>query len=162
MHTDFRLAIGRVVWGVLAAMTLSAATWAQEGNSGSRAPVLPAYTQECAACHVAYPPGMLPKTSWERLTSNLGHHFGVDASLDPATRKQLSDWLVANAGTYRRVREEPPDDRITRSAWFVRQHGEISAATWKRPAVKSASNCSACHTQAEKGDFNERNVRIPR
>jgi hypothetical protein len=94
--------------------------------------------------------------------NNLPHHYGTDASLDSATLKELGTWLNANAGTFRRVHEVPPQDRITRSTWFIRQHNEVSAATWKLPAVKSASNCIACHTTAEKGDFNEHNVRIPR
>ena len=76
--------------------------------------------------------------------------------------KQLDSWLAANAGTYKRVREVPPEDRISRSAWFVRKHDEVSASTWKLPAVKSAANCSACHTRADQGDFNEHDVRIPR
>ena len=51
----------------------------------SGVPLLPKYQQECAACHVAYPPGMLPKTSWQHLMDNLPRHYGTDASLDPAT-----------------------------------------------------------------------------
>ena len=73
---------------------------------------------------------------------NLPRHFGTDASLDPARRSELSAWLAANAGTCKRVREAPPEDRITRSAWFMRKHDEVPAATWKLPAVKSAANCS--------------------
>lgn len=124
--------------------------------------MLPKYKQECAACHVAFPPGMLPADSWRRLLSNLPRHYGTDASLDPATVSELAAWLKANAGTYKRVREVPPEDRISRSAWFVRKHDEVPAAVWKRPAVKSAANCAACHTQADQGDFNEHTVRIPR
>ena len=75
---------------------------------------------------------------------------------------ELATWLSANGGTYKRVREAPPEDRITRSAWFVRKHDEVPSAVWKRPAVKSAANCAACHTQADQGDFNEHTVRIPR
>jgi len=97
-----------------------------------------------------------------RLMGDLPHHYGTDASLDPATVKALGSWLQANAGTYKRVREEPPQDRITRSAWFIRKHDEVSAATWKRASIKSAANCAACHTRADQGDFNEDNVRIPR
>lgn len=126
------------------------------------AALLPKYQQECAACHVAYPPGMLPGDSWRRLLSKLPQHYGTDASLDAATLNELATWLGANAGTARRVREAPPEDRITRSAWFIRQHDEVPAAAWKRPAVKSAANCAACHTQAAQGDFNEHAVRIPR
>ncbi len=135
---------------------------AMASDGGRAAPMLPQYKTECAACHTAYPPALMPAASWTRIMGNLPKHFGTDASLDPATTKELSTWINANAGTYKRAREEPPQDRITRSAWFVRQHDEVSASTWKRPAIKSASNCGACHTTADKGDFNEDNVRIPR
>ncbi|WP_136414182.1 diheme cytochrome c [Herbaspirillum sp. ST 5-3] len=136
---------------------------ATAGDHGrTRVPLLPAYQQECGACHVAYPPGLLPAASWQRLMNNLPRHFGTDASLDAATTKQLDTWLVANAGTGKRGSEEPPQDRITRSRWFTREHDEISASTWKLPAVKSAANCIACHVHADKGEFNEHDVRIPR
>jgi mono/diheme cytochrome c family protein len=126
------------------------------------AQVLPAYKQECAACHMAYPPGMLPAASWQRIMTGLDRHYGTDASLEAAQVQQVSAWLQANAGTYKRVREAPPDDRISRSAWFVRQHREVDAAVWKRASIKSAAQCAACHTQAEQGNFDEHQVRIPR
>ena len=131
-----------------------------------RTPMPAKYRQECAACHVAYPPALLPVASWRRLLSDLPHHFGTDASLDPATLQELNAWLGANAADQRRTRRGqvavPPDDRITRSPWFVREHDDVAPATWKLPAVKSPSNCVACHRQAEQGVFDERNVRIPR
>jgi diheme cytochrome c len=133
-----------------------------DGRRMHTAPLLPTYAQECAACHIAFPPRMLPAESWHRLLSNLPRHFGADASLEPATVKELATWLAASAGTDRRVREAPPEDRITKSAWFVRKHGDVAAGVWRRPAVKSAANCNACHTQAAEGDFNEHTVRIPR
>ena len=111
---------------------------------------------------MAYPPGMLSADSWQRLINSLPRHFGTDASLDAASVKELSAWLTANAGSYKRIREAPPQDRITTSAWFARTHEEVSAAAWRRPAIKSPANCSACHAQADQGDFNEHNVRIPR
>ena len=132
-----------------------------DGN-GRSVPLLPLYQQECASCHVAYPPTLMPAASWSRILSNLPKHFGTDASLDPASLKTITTWVQAHAGTYRRVSEEPPQDRITRTVWFERKHREVSPANWKLPAVKSAANCGACHTKAESGDFNEHNVRIPR
>jgi cytochrome c553 len=135
---------------------------AEDGQRGSRIPLLPAYKTECASCHLAYPPGMLPAASWQRLMSHLPGHFGTDASLDPEVAKELSTWLSANAATGRRAADAPPEDRITRSAWFKRQHDEVAAATWKLASVKSAANCAACHTTADQGDFNEHSVRIPR
>jgi mono/diheme cytochrome c family protein len=121
---------------------------------------LPAYRNECASCHVAYPPGALPAASWARIMSTLAHHFGTDASLDPAQVREISTWLAHNAAPARR--EPPPEDRITRSAWFVHEHDEIPASAWQRPSIKSPSNCAACHTGAARGDFNEHTVRIPR
>lgn len=120
------------------------------------------YKQECAACHTAYPPGLLPAASWRRILGGLDRHYGGDASMEPAQVQQIGAWLQANAGTYKRVREEPVDDRISRSAWFVRKHREVETSVWKRASIKSAAQCSACHTQADAGDFDEDQVRIPR
>jgi hypothetical protein len=145
---------------LLAAATVGAAR--ADGDRRTAAPLLPQYRSECAACHVAYPPNLLPAPSWQRLMQDLPHHFGADASLDPATVGELTKWLTANAGTSRRGREAPPQDRITQSAWFQREHREVAAASWKLPAVKSPSNCAACHTTADQGNFNEHQVRIPR
>ncbi len=134
-----------------------------QADSGRLMPrdVPAAYAQECAACHTAYAPGMLPARSWQRIMSTLGKHYGTDASLDAATVQQLSGWLQANAGTYQRVAEAPPEDRITRSAWFVRKHDEIAAPVWKLASVKSAANCAACHSGANQGDFAERSLKLP-
>jgi hypothetical protein len=132
-----------------------------EGN-GRSVPLLPLYKQECAACHVAYPPTLMPAASWSRIMANLPKHFGTDASLDSVTLKDLSGWINTNAGTYKRVSEEPPHDRITRTVWFDRKHREVPVASWKLPSVKSAANCGACHTKADTGDFSERNIRTPR
>jgi len=156
-----RFTTSRTLLAGLLAMTGLAHSALAEGN-GRTVALLPAYQQECAACHVAYPPTLMPAASWSRIMNNLPRHFGTDASLDPATAKEIAAWVHANAGTYKRVSEEPPQDRITRTAWFARKHREVSSATWKLAAVRSAANCGACHTQADKGDFNERNIRTPR
>jgi phage-related protein len=105
---------------------------------------------------------MLPAASWNRLMNNLSEHFGTDASLDSATLKEISSWLDAHAGPRKAGRETPREDRITLSAWFVREHREIAAAVWKRPSVGRASNCAACHTTAAEGRFGERDIRIPK
>ncbi|WP_208616366.1 diheme cytochrome c [Acidovorax carolinensis] len=137
------------------------AAWADSREMPASA-MLPAYKQECAACHMAYPPGMLPASSWSRMMKGLDQHYGTDASLDPAMVRQISTWLEAHAGTYKRVREAPPQDRITQSAWFERKHREVEPAVWKRAAVGSRANCIACHTRADQGDFDDDRVRIPK
>jgi hypothetical protein len=101
---------------------------------------------------------MLPAASWHRILNNLPHHYGTDASLNPATVKELATWLTAHAAP---GKVTPVEDRITRATWFVSQHEEVSARYWKLPAVKSASNCVACHARADQGDFNERFILLP-
>ena len=133
-----------------------------EGEQRARAPMPPTVARECGSCHVAYPAGLLPAASWQVLMANLPHHFGSDASLDAPSTGQIASWLTANAGSGKRTSETPPEHRITRSAWFQREHREVAAAVWARPAVKSAANCGACHSGAAQGDFDEHAVRIPR
>jgi len=120
------------------------------------------YKTECAACHIAYPAGMLPTQSWQQLMDHLPKHFGTDASLDTPTAQQISTWLQAHAGTGRRFNETPPEHRISKSAWFVRQHDEVSVSIFKRASVGGAANCGACHGRAAEGNFNEHEVRIPK
>jgi hypothetical protein len=159
-HTPFVRTVRRSSALLALACALPAA-WADSRAMPARA-MLPAYHQECAACHMAYPPGMLPASSWSRMMKGLDQHYGTDASLDPAMVRQISTWLEAHAGTYQRVREAPPQDRITQSAWFERKHRAVEPAVWKRAAVGSRANCMACHTRADQGDFDDDRVRIPK
>ena len=148
------------------AIAVAAAAIAGDHETGrhdrSRTPLPAQYVQECGSCHLPYAPRLLPAESWRQLTGGLARHFGVDASLDGATTESIASWLAAGAREPRRPEPPPAENRITRAAWFVRKHHEVEPATWRHSAVKSASNCAACHAGAEQGDFNERAVRIPR
>jgi nitrate/TMAO reductase-like tetraheme cytochrome c subunit len=52
--------------------------------------------------------------------------------------------------------------RITETRWFQQVHSEVSERTWKRPKIKSAANCIACHIQAEKGIYDGHSIIIPK
>jgi mono/diheme cytochrome c family protein len=190
--------------GAVLALLATAAAQA-DGDRDMPARVPPAYTQECAACHTAYPPAMLPAASWRRVMEGLDKHYGTDATLDAATAREIGSWLQAHAGRQdregsrlrrgdddhsgrhglddsrsgTRPREdrggdhgddsrrdasagaEPPQDRITRSAWFERKHRKIDAAVWQSNAVRSAANCAACHGGADRGRFDDDELRLP-
>jgi mono/diheme cytochrome c family protein len=151
---------------VLAAASLGAQAAKYNGEDRGK-PVMPSETNakmqaECSGCHMAYPAGLLPAASWKKVMADLNKHFGTDASLSAADTKEINDYLVKH-GSNRWTANTAPM-RITESEWFKTKHssGEINPAVWKRASVKSAANCSACHSGADKGDFNERNIRIPR
>ena len=119
---------------------------------------------ECSACHMAFPPALLPARSWRALMGGLDDHFGENAALDAATAKHITDYLVANAadagnGNRRILRGVRPSDtplRITEMPWWVREHrGEVRPSAFKDPRVGSKANCVACHRGAAKGYFDD-------
>lgn len=116
---------------------------------------------ECSSCHIAYPPQLLPASSWRRIMSGLGKHFGTDAGLDAQAYAEIGSFLEQHAATGKRERAGGDTLRITETAWFQREHRKVPAATWKNPAVKTPANCAACHTAAEQGDYGERSIRLP-
>lgn len=122
----------------------------------------PAYQEECGSCHVAFPPRLLAAPDWRRLMQRLGKHFGSDASVSPALARDIGAFLEANAGREGRSTASSAAPRITETSWFVHEHGEVAPGTFKRPAVKSAANCGACHTRAGEGSYREREIRVPR
>ena len=119
------------------------------------------YEAECAGCHMAYPPGLLSQKNWQNIMGGLGKHFGTDASLDAKSQTEITNWLVKHAASKYKYSALAPFNRISKSAWFIKEHDEVRAEVWKRPSVKSAANCMACHRDAASGGFNEKNLQIP-
>jgi len=151
---------------LVALTSLSLAACARYNGEDRGKPVMPSQTNakwaaECSGCHMAYPPGLLPAASWKKVMSGLDKHFGTDASLSAVDNKEITDYLVKYESN--RWTSSAAPLRITDGEWFKHKHmsGEISAAVWKRPSVKSPANCGACHSGAEKGVFDEHNIHIP-
>jgi hypothetical protein len=142
----------------------------REGRSGGEhsyravppAQVNATWQKECSGCHIAYPPGFLPAASWQKVMDGLDKHFGSDATLTPAEKQEVTTFLVKFASSGWSGAAAPL--RITETSGFRRKHegDEVPAGVWKRASVKSAANCLACHTAADKGDFSEGSVRIPK
>ncbi|QIJ02275.1 cytochrome C [Stutzerimonas balearica] len=124
------------------------------------------WKEECAACHMLYSPGLLPADAWREQMRTLGDHYGSNASLDPVQEQEILDFLVRASAANRLPVEpsptagEPP--RISQTRWFERKHHEVSEAKFAREAVGGRFNCVACHRDAERGDFDEDRVKIPR
>lgn len=146
-----------------------------EGGEGGRQ--MPTVTNEkwkteCSGCHMLYHPALLPERSWTKLMTGLDKHFGENAGLDTATQNEITRFLVLNSADKqdnrrsKRINQSIPANatplRITETRYFTSKHDEVSSATFKRKSIGSASNCVACHKGAEKGDFSESQVKIPR
>jgi mono/diheme cytochrome c family protein len=120
------------------------------------------YQAECGSCHIAYPPGLLPAPAWRRMLAGLNKHFGTDAGVDARAAAEIGAFLESNAAEGKKRGGDSGVLRITETPWFTRKHREVPAPAWKNTRVLSPANCSACHAGAERGDFNEHAVRIPR
>ncbi|WP_209397944.1 diheme cytochrome c [Rhodoferax sp. AJA081-3] len=139
---------------------------ARAGGDHYFAPVAHATVKaECGSCHLAYAPSMLPARSWTHMMTNLDKHFGDDASVDPKLAAEITAYLVANAGDQggqrygakllRGVSPTSTPQRITELPRWVKEHREVSAQEWKHKDVRSKANCTACHTRAELGYYDE-------
>lgn len=130
------------------------------------------YQSECASCHFAYQPGLLPARSWKQIMAGLDDHFGDNAELAPEEHKAILNYLVDNAAdssNYKRskriagsLKKDEVPLRITDTLYFKRKHHEIPERFVRgNSEVGSYSNCAACHTRAESGSYDEHQVRIP-
>ena len=115
------------------------------------------YGKECGACHMPYPPSLLPARSWHALLGRLDSHFGENASLDPQAAGTIAAYLAANAADTRGSRAMQglgPSDvplRITETPFWIDAHEEVSPARFASPKVRSKSNCLACHSDKGEG-----------
>jgi hypothetical protein len=123
------------------------------------------YIEECGACHLAYPPGLLPAKSWERLMQGLADHFGENAELSDEVSTRIADYLqkyALEAGQQSRMSQflrNLPDDpplRITVLPGFIAAHSDIP----KQLGVETLkegflSPCADCHRTAASGIFDK-------
>ncbi len=150
-----------------AALGLARADDDEEEHERRGRPMDSTYSEECGACHVAFPPGLLSRQSWQALMRGLPEHFGTDASLDAATAARIEAYLQGSAGRHQtRGADGRPLLRITETGWFRREHrsGEhgMTWAVFDSKEVGSAANCQACHRGAAEGRYGEREIRLPR
>ncbi len=127
------------------------------------------YASECGDCHFAFPPGLLPRSSWQKILASLDDHFGEDASLDAESVSAIGLWLSENAAetqdseaanNLRKISLKDPM-RITATPYWQKRHGDVEAAVFQQKNIGSKSNCIACHGDAESGRFDDHMISIP-
>lgn len=119
----------------------------------------PKWKAECGSCHIAFPPGLLTAENWQQMMGELDKHFGANAVLPPQDNKEILNFLQRHAS--KNDKHSAKSTRISETPWFTREHRKVSQSTWADPAVKSRSNCTACHKDGERGDWSERGISMP-
>lgn len=129
------------------------------------------YQNECGACHIPYPTNFLSKKSWDSLLNGLSDHFGDNAELDADNLKAIKRFVGSNNFDQSSIKQRLGNRfdtpgvplRVTETKLFTAIHHEVSTNYVKQnPKIQTFANCQACHTTADKGDYSERRIRIPR
>ncbi len=129
------------------------------------------YSKECGSCHLAYPAALLPVRSWEKLMKGLEQHFGDNAELSEETRDDIMSYLISHAAEYsdapyttpllRSISQEAAPLRITEVPYFKKIHRMMPRMLVKMGKVKSLSTCNRCHDDAQTGQFESEEIRMP-
>ena len=129
------------------------------------------YREACGECHLAYQPELMPSGSWQKILNQLDDHFGEEIEVDPDTKKTISEYLKTNSAEnslskrskkiMRSLGNEVPM-RITDIPYIRREHHELDPAIFKRKSIGSMVNCEVCHITADKGIYDDDDVKIPK
>lgn len=129
------------------------------------------FKQTCGACHFAYQPGLLPSGSWEKILSNLPSHFGEEITLEEKSKNSIKEYLQANAAEHSSAKRAKKilkslggqaPLRITETPYIREKHRKLDPSIFNKPSIGSRSNCVACHSTAEQGNYDDDFVKIPK
>ncbi len=148
---------------ILAAMLLVPGA-AQAATPTPTATPAQIYTKQCGACHMAYPPTLLPARSWQAVITGLQHHFGEDATLGRRDTATIATFLAENAadgplGNREFLRGLPPTmtpQRITDMPfWRVIHARLLRPGIGTGPGIRKAAACNRCHNVNGGGEGGE-------
>ncbi|MEI6315957.1 MAG: diheme cytochrome c [Syntrophus sp. (in: bacteria)] len=130
-----------------------------------------AYKKNCGTCHFAYQPELLPVRSWLKIINNPGGHPGGDLSVDNKTKAEIEKYLNQNSAEKsqskisRKIIASIGNDvpsRISEVPYIRDKHRKIKQEVFSRKSIGSRGNCITCHKTAERGDYDDDNVTIPK
>ncbi|MDH5326053.1 MAG: cytochrome b/b6 domain-containing protein [Gammaproteobacteria bacterium] len=129
------------------------------------------WREACGECHFAFHPSLLPRRSWEKMFSQQHEHFGEDLDLSEDDAKSLLEFHLKYPAESnltepsRKILYYTPENelplRVSETHYIVKKHKDIEDVYWKHNKVKSKSNCSACHLDANRGTYEDSDMRLP-
>ena len=123
------------------------------------------YIDECGACHLAYPPQLMPTQSWVELVRGLDDHFGENAEVDDELGVTISSYLDTYAlgkgkpsrmsKMMRNLPQQLPI-RITAFPAFIDAHATVlEQLEMSEFPTGYLSPCADCHRQAASALFDK-------
>lgn len=149
-----------LAWSLTMGWVLSFATSADSANPTSEigtVDVVPAqyqlgkelYLENCASCHLALPPEVLPTQTWRNLLQD-SQHYGVQLTplIDPP---RMLVWRYLSTFSRSHLQDEATPYRVNSSRYFQALHPQVDLI---RPV--EINSCVSCHPSAR--DFNFRRL----
>ncbi|WP_228054789.1 diheme cytochrome C [Gloeocapsopsis crepidinum] len=104
------------------------------------------YLENCASCHIALPPAVMPTQTWQRLLQD-PQHYGVTLPqlVDPP---RLLIWNYLRNFSRPLLKEEPIPYRVGESRYLKALHPNV-----KLPRPVDVSSCVSCHSGATEYNF---------
>jgi hypothetical protein len=108
------------------------------------------YIENCASCHVALPPEVLPTETWRRLLLEPQEHYGqkLEPMIGPSL---LVMWDYMRAFSRPQLTKEAVPYRVSESRFFKALHPRV-----KFPQPVKIGSCVTCHPGASQ--FNYRSL----
>ncbi|MBO1347893.1 MAG: cytochrome C [Hormoscilla sp. GUM202] len=104
------------------------------------------YQENCGTCHMAMPPAVMPRETWQQLLL-LEQHYGVQVQL-PIDPPRLLIWQYLQFASRPRSSEDETPYRLRNSRYFQALHPRV-----KLTSPITISSCLQCHPGAIKYDF---------
>jgi hypothetical protein len=137
-------------------------------------PVDKSLEEGCVDCHFVYQAEFLPERSWIKMfeEGELKDHFGKEVLLSKDLKENLLQYYVENSSDRENSKAQKkingsiqPDStplRVSKVPYIWSKHDDLKEEMFlKNEKVKSYANCVACHRDAEKGEFEEDEVKVP-
>ena len=104
------------------------------------------YQENCGTCHMAMPPAVMPRETWQQLLQD-EQHYGVQVQL-PIDPPRLLIWQYLQFASRPLASEEETPYRMRNSRYFQALHPRV-----KFTSPITISSCLQCHPGAIKYDF---------
>ncbi len=139
-------------WG-LALVTSAQPTQTASDAIGTVDPVPPAYQlgqelylENCASCHIALPPAVLPTQTWKQILQD-SQHYGAQLAplIDPP---RLLVWKYLQTFSRSQAKEEQTPYQLDDSRYLKALHPKV-----KLPRPIEISSCVSCHPGVAEYNF---------
>jgi hypothetical protein len=97
------------------------------------------YLENCASCHVALPPEVLPSETWRRVLLEPEQHYGTQVQ-QPIGPSLLIMWDYLRTFSRPEEKGKPLPYRVSESRFFKALHPRV-----KLPETVKPNSCVSCH-----------------